>query len=127
MLRSRVLLVDDEPSIRAIYPEVLGLDYEVTVAANGREGLAILAQRSDFDVIVCDLAMPGMDGQAFYEALRVQAPQLLARVLFCSGGIFTTRQRDFVHSVPNQVLDKPIALEALCAALDRVTREGLSP
>jgi hypothetical protein len=32
-----------------------------------------------------------------------------------------------VQSVPNQVLDKPIALEALCAALDRVTREGLAP
>ncbi|HEX4355452.1 MAG TPA: response regulator, partial [Polyangiales bacterium] len=77
--RARVLLVDDEPSIRAVYPEVLGLDYEVVVAANGREGLAILAERTDFDVIVCDMTMPGMDGPQFYEALRAQAPQLLTR------------------------------------------------
>jgi CheY-like chemotaxis protein len=126
-LRSRVLLVDDEPSIRAVYPEVLGLDYDVTVAANGREGLAILAQRTDFDVIVCDLSMPDMDGPEFYEALRVRAPQLLARVLFCSGGLIPPRLREFAASVPNEFLDKPIALEALCAALDRVSHGAPRP
>jgi CheY-like chemotaxis protein len=118
--RARVLLVDDEPSIRAVYPEVLGLDYEVVVAANGREGLAILAERTDFDVIVCDMTMPGVDGPQFYEALRAQAPQLLTRILFCSGGLVTARLRQFAKSIPNQFLDKPIALETLCAALERV-------
>jgi CheY-like chemotaxis protein len=121
--RSRVLLVDDEPSIRAVYPEVLGLDYDVTVAANGREGLAILAQRTDFDVILCDLSMPDLDGPEFYEALRAQAPQLMSRVLFCSGGLTTARLREFAASVPNQFLDKPIALDALCVALDRVAHD----
>ncbi|HEY2735857.1 MAG TPA: response regulator [Polyangiales bacterium] len=118
--RARVLLVDDEPSIRAVYPEVLGLEYEVIVAANGREGLAILTERTDFDVIVCDMTMPGMDGPQFYEALRAQAPHLLSRVLFCSGGLVTARLRQFAKSIPNQFLDKPIDLESLCAALERV-------
>jgi CheY-like chemotaxis protein len=118
--RPRLLLVDDEPSIRAIYPEVLRGEYEVIVAANGREALAVLARSTDFDVILCDLTMPGMDGLQFYDALRVQAPQLLPRVLFCTGGFVSVRLREFSKSIPNPFLNKPITVEVLCAALERV-------
>jgi CheY-like chemotaxis protein len=118
--RIRVLLVDDEPSIRAVYPEILGPDYDVHVAASGREALQLLVERQDFEAIVCDLAMPELDGPAFYEALRSQAPQLLDRVLFYSGGLVTVRSRDFAASIPNVFLEKPIALETLSAAIRRV-------
>jgi CheY-like chemotaxis protein len=118
--RPRILLVDDEPSIRAVYPEVLGLDYEVSVAASGREALAILSERVDFDVIVCDLTMPDIDGPAFYDALRGRDYERLDRVVFCSGGLVTARLRDFAARVPNLFLEKPIAVETLCAAIERV-------
>ena len=120
--RPRVLLVDDEPSIRAVYPEVLGADYDVHVAASGREGLKALAETADYDVIVCDLAMPDTDGPAFYAELRQRTPQLLDRVVFCSGGLVTARLRTFAASIPNTFLEKPIAIETLCAAIDRVLR-----
>jgi two-component system NtrC family sensor kinase len=119
--RAKVLLVDDEPSLRAVYPQVLGNDYDVSVAATGREALDVLT-RSDFDVILCDLTMPDMDGPALYDALRSRAPQLLPRLLFCSGGLITTRLREFAARIPNAFLDKPIALDALCAAIERVAR-----
>jgi CheY-like chemotaxis protein len=120
--RARLLLVDDEPSIRAVYPEVLGGDYDVSVAASGREALDVLAEGGDFDVILCDLTMPDMDGPDLYDALRSKAPQLLDRVLFCSGGLISTRLRDFAARIPNVFLDKPIALDALCAAIEQVVR-----
>jgi CheY-like chemotaxis protein len=124
--RARVLLVDDEPSLRAVYPQVLGNDYDVSVAATGREALAVLTQHSDFDVILCDLTMPDMDGPALYDALSRKAPQLLPRVLFCTGGLISTRLRDFAARIPNAFLDKPIALDALCAAIERVARADRS-
>jgi CheY-like chemotaxis protein len=118
--RARVLLVDDEPSIRAVYPEVLGTAYDVQVAASGREALAALSLRVDFDVIVCDLTMPDTDGPAFYAALRTLAPQLMDRVVFYSGGLVTSRLRAFAASVPNVFLEKPISVERLAAAIERV-------
>ena len=120
--RAKVLLVDDEPSLRAVYPQVLGSDYDVSVAASGREALDVLSQRPDFDVILCDLTMPDMDGPALYDALRTRAPQLLDRVLFCSGGLISARLRDGAARIPNVFLDQPIALDALCAAIERVAR-----
>jgi CheY-like chemotaxis protein len=124
--RASVLLVDDEPSIRAVYPEVLGLEYEVTVAASGREALAILSERADFDVIVCDLTMPDVDGPAFYAALRGGSCKLLDRIVFCSGGLVTPRLREFAASIPNLFLEKPIAVETLVAAMQRVVRSTQS-
>jgi two-component system, NtrC family, sensor kinase len=120
--RARVLLVDDEPSLRAVYPQVLAQDYDVSVAATGLEALSVISERSDFDVILCDLTMPDMDGPALYSALSRQAPQLLPRVLFCTGGLISARMRDFAASIPNAFLDKPIALDALCEAIERVAR-----
>ena len=120
--RAKVLLVDDEPSLRAVYPQVLGNEYDVSVAATGREALDVLAQRPDFDVILCDLTMPDMDGPALYDALRSYAPQMLPKVLFCSGGLISARLREFAARIPNAFLDKPIALDALCDAIERVAR-----
>lgn len=121
--RAKVLLVDDEPSLRAVYPQVLGHDYDVSVAATGREALDVLSARPDFDVILCDLTMPDMDGPALYDALRSKAPELLPRVLFCSGGLISARLREFAARIPNAFLDKPIALDALCAAIERVAHQ----
>jgi len=120
--RAKVLLVDDEPSLRAVYPQVLGNEYDVSVAATGMEALDVLAARPDIDVILCDLTMPDMDGPALYDALRSNAPQMLPKLLFCSGGLISARLRDFAARIPNAFLDKPIALDALCDAIERVAR-----
>lgn len=120
--RPRILIIDDEPAILAVYPEVLGVDYSVSVASSGQEALAILARESDFDVVLCDYMMPDMDGRALYERLSEHAPHLLDRVLFCSGGLVSERAREFVASVKNPLLEKPIPLDRLCAAIDQVAR-----
>jgi CheY-like chemotaxis protein len=120
--RPRVLLVDDEPSIRAVYPEVLGGDYEVSVAESGRAALDLLQRDRDFEAIICDLTMPDIDGPAFYVRLQALAPQLLGRLVFCSGGLITARLREFAASIPNLFLEKPIRVETLCAAIERVRK-----
>jgi CheY-like chemotaxis protein len=118
--RSRILIIDDEPAILAVYPEVLGVDYDVSVASSGTQALDMLAADSDYDVVLCDYMMPDMDGRAFHERLTRQAPQLLDRLLFCSGGLVSERAREFVASVENPLLEKPIPIDKLCAAIDRI-------
>lgn len=122
--RPRVLIIDDEPAILAVFPEVLGVDYAVTVASTGRRALELLESEPEFDVILCDYMMPDLDGRALYEHLRERAPQLLERVVFCSGGLVNERAREFIASVANPLLEKPIPIDRLCAAIDRVAKRS---
>lgn len=120
--RPRVLIIDDEPAILAVYPEVLGVDYDVVVASSGVRALELIATEPDFDVILCDYMMPDLDGRALYEHLREHAPQLLDRVMFCSGGLVSERAQRFIASIDNPLLEKPIAIERLVSAIDQIVR-----
>src|SRR5579859_6426109 len=77
--RPRVLLVDDEVSVRNSTVAILSDDYEVESAADGRAALALLATM-DFDVVCTDLNMPGLNG---FELLRrvSHMPRHIGRVL----------------------------------------------
>ena len=63
--RKRLLVIDDEENLRHLLHSMLSKEgYEVHLAADGQEGLALLEQL-DFDIILCDLRMPHMDGIEF--------------------------------------------------------------
>lgn len=59
--KPRLLVIDDNPDIRNLVGEILGVEYEIHQAADGREGLA-KAARLVPDIIICDIMMPVMDG-----------------------------------------------------------------
>jgi DNA-binding response OmpR family regulator len=66
----RILVLDDDPTILSFLSESLRDEgYEVTGAANGREGLQHL-RRQPYDLILLDLMMPVMDGEHFVAELR---------------------------------------------------------
>ena len=68
---TRVLIVDDEPAVRAALDRALRLDgYDVTLAADGREALDRLADTRQ-DAVILDVAMPGVDGLEVCRRLRV--------------------------------------------------------
>lgn len=73
----RVLVIEDDPTIREVLVEVLGEHgYEAMGASNGREALDALASTSDRPcVILLDLMMPVMDGRSFREE-QLQCPDL---------------------------------------------------
>lgn len=59
---SRILVVDDDTAVRTAIKMVLERDgHEVILATNGREGIAAV-QAAAFDIVICDIFMPGMDG-----------------------------------------------------------------
>jgi len=81
-LPGTILVIDDEPSVLRALARLLRRDgYLVSTASNGRHALARLQERH-YDVIVCDLRMPELDGPAFYAILTRQYPALRQRVIF---------------------------------------------
>jgi two-component system cell cycle sensor histidine kinase/response regulator CckA len=80
----RVLLVEDEDMVRAVAERALvRAGYTVTACSDGEEGLAAVANGGEFDLILSDVVMPGMDGPAMARAIRKARPDL--PVLFMSG------------------------------------------
>jgi PAS domain S-box-containing protein len=111
--RPRVLIVDDEPAVPTAVRRLLGADCEVVGASSGAAALEALASDAAFDVVMCDLVMPGMDGAAFHATLRELHPGLVDRLVFTSGGPPHAEVQAFLDRVLIPRLEKPFSPEAL--------------
>lgn len=83
--KERVLLVEDEASVRKTGTRLLGrLGYGVVACADAEEALALVeSQREQFDLLITDVILPGLDGKLLAERLTRALPTL--KVLYCSG------------------------------------------
>jgi CheY-like chemotaxis protein len=108
-------VVDDEPMVARFLERALSRDNDVTVVGGGASALERLREDSSFDVVLCDLMMPGVTGIDIYETLVAASPELAARLVFITGGTFTARARQFLEQVPNPHLEKPLAVQELRA------------
>jgi CheY-like chemotaxis protein len=112
-VRSRILVVDDEPAIATLLADVLtGDGHDVDVAPNGRIALERVRARA-YDLILSDIEMPGLDGIALYEELALVAPALRRRILFVTGTVDRPRVASFLAETRVPVLEKPVPLAEL--------------
>jgi two-component system NtrC family sensor kinase len=113
----RVLLVEDDESVREVMemviPEFTGADIEV--ADSGSRAVELLAD-SEYDVILLDLRMPGMNGQQVFGALSTYQQD---RVVFVTGDIVSPGIREFLDRSGRPVLLKPIDMVRLIEAMQR--------
>jgi CheY-like chemotaxis protein len=114
-----VLLIDDEAFIVAALRRLLGTEHNVTAVMCVTDAIALIEARHHFDVILCDLRMPGLSGIDFYEKLRVLNPAMTERIVFCTGASFSMDARHFFERVPNQVLEKPFDPSVVRAVVRR--------
>lgn len=115
----RILVVDDEPRVLEMLGRLLSR-HDVTMATGAREALGRIGSGERFDLIICDLMMPDTTGAQLHAALRAAHPDQADRVIFMTGGAFTTESQSFVEGVSTPVLHKPIELPALEAAIAAV-------
>jgi two-component system cell cycle sensor histidine kinase/response regulator CckA len=82
---AHVLIVDDEPSVRDLYTEILeDSGYTVDTCCNGREAMDFIGSHPrNVDLVLLDLMMPVMDGAATFKAIRTSFPAM--KVLLMSG------------------------------------------
>jgi PAS domain S-box-containing protein len=121
--RARVLVIDDEIPIANTMRDLLGARHDVTATTSVRDALAAVEGGRDFDVIFCDLMMPGMSGIELYEELREGRPALANRIVFMTGGAFTKRAAEFLAATENRRVEKPFSL----GLIERIVREMAAP
>ncbi len=117
--RGRVLVVDDDRAVAHGIRRTLAREHDVTVVTDSQEALARLLLGERYDVILCDVMMPGMDGIELYAELARESAELAARVVFVTGGAVTVRTREFRAESGLPFVDKPFDP----AALRRLVRE----
>jgi CheY-like chemotaxis protein len=118
--RGTILLIDDEPGVqRALRRLLQRSGHEITTTANSREGLAALEARS-YDVILCDLRMPDLDGPGLYRELARRHPHLLLRVIFLTGDMLSPEAQAFFSQVNRPRLEKPLKAQEVRRVIQQV-------
>jgi two-component system NtrC family sensor kinase len=117
--REPILIVDDEPLMCELLAATLSDDYSVTAFTSARAALAAL-QENDYDVILCDVMMPELNGMDLYELAILDRPELGERFVFITGGAFTERARLFLRQTGRPVVKKPCSRKELLEVIGRV-------
>jgi CheY-like chemotaxis protein len=117
-----VLIVEDERALAAAVAEALtDAGLKVDHAGDGEEALARV-RKNTYDVVICDLKMPRVDGMTLYRAIAAATPALARRVIFVTGDVAGTDAERFLEDSGCRWLAKPFRL----ADLLRAVRETLA-
>jgi two-component system NtrC family sensor kinase len=104
-----VLIVDDEVGLARALARLLGRDgHTVDIATNGYQALTML-QTQEYDLILCDLRMPELDGPGLYRAVGARYPHLQSRFIFLTGDTLGKEARDFLEHAGVPHLVKPFS------------------
>jgi CheY-like chemotaxis protein len=121
--RSRVLVIDDTPSVLEVVRYLLeSFGYECETAADGPSGLARFAE-GDWDLVLTDLEMPEMDGWQVIDAIRQRAPAMPIVVITAFSDPSVMR-RASEWGVP--VIAKPFPMATLKAVVGEALSRRLS-
>jgi CheY-like chemotaxis protein len=121
---ARVLIVDDESNILTAMHRLLSPEFEVILAAEPESALDRLSAGESFDVILCDVMMPRMNGVELRDRVEAFAPDQAARIIFITGGLLLPHVRALIDRTPNTCLEKPIDPEGLRELIRRRVRIG---
>ena len=116
----RLLVVDDEAVLIDLLADFLRhAGHQVDHARDGYRALELATAR-DYDVILSDLKMPGLDGQGLFDRLCAVKPEMKTRFVFSTGDLANPKVQAFFAESGSHYLVKPFKLESVLAVLDRV-------
>jgi signal transduction histidine kinase/CheY-like chemotaxis protein len=118
---ARVLIVEDEATLARALAEEIGRQHEVVVAGGAEAALALLGE-THFDVVLCDLRMPGLSGEALYAQVLDRAPHAAERFVFMTGVGFGADVERFLSESGRPVLEKPFAASLALETIARVLK-----
>lgn len=120
----QVLVIDDEPAVAQVLVATLQcLGYHAEAVYSGQEASDQIAARmpaQPYDLILCDMQMPQMDGRQFYGWIASQYPSLLQRLLFSSGDTMRQEHQQFVQETGCLLLPKPFVRADLLQCLAQI-------
>ncbi len=110
--RPRVLVVDDEDSIRVLVSHALREDHEVTACEGGRQAIQAL-ETGEFDAVLCDLRLRDVPGREVYAWVRANRPALSRRFMVITGDTHGDEGRTFLEEFRTPCITKPFDLDDL--------------
>jgi signal transduction histidine kinase len=114
------LVIDDEPEIVLLLQRILeGEGFDVAAVNGGHEALMALSKQS-FDLVICDLKMPGISGRDIYEHIGQQHPGLAQRIIFTTGDTVSNDSRAFLQETRRPFISKPFKPQAILAQISAV-------
>ena len=117
---SRILVVEDEATVAQLIVDVLREEgHQVEAVLDSQEGLSRLT-RAEYDLIICDLRMPTLDGVAFYDALVRSGSPAQNRIIFITGDMLAPRTLEFLEPNGFPYLAKPFLVEELKLSVNRM-------
>lgn len=118
--KSKILIVDDEPLIRDTLAEFLGQEgFAITTASDGEKALA-LNRDQRFDVVICDIQLPGLDGVDLLERLLQTDPETLVLLITAYGTVETAVQA-FKRGAHDYLM-KPLLLDEVLAKIRQMLK-----
>jgi len=122
--RARILVIDDEPLLGQTLRLAFEDTHDVVVATSGRSGLEVLERDVDFDLVLCDLAMPDVNGMLVYQRAVALDARLARHFVLMTGGAFTPAAREFLAKHPGPRLEKPFEMAEVESLLGELRSEG---
>lgn len=120
----RVMIVEDEPTVAQLIADVLqDGGFHVEVVTEGRRAPE-RAAASEFDMVICDVRMPGLDGPHFYRSLALAGNPLKDRFLFVTGDALAAQTKEFLEKNGLPYVAKPFRVEELMEKVERVLSES---
>ena len=116
------MVIDDDPLVARGLKRQL-MHHDVTAVTSGHDALVALQSGLRFELILCDLMMPGLTGADVYERIAALGSGIERQIVFLTGGVFSDAVRDFLDRIPNSRLTKPVSaaqLETVLAATARL-------
>jgi signal transduction histidine kinase/CheY-like chemotaxis protein len=118
----RILVVEDEPTIAQLVVDVLEQEgHQVDAVLDSQEGLTRISI-ADYDLVICDLRMPRMDGPAFYDSLVRSGSRLAEQIVFITGDTLAPRTAQFLRQTGLPFLAKPFLVQELLLVVNRKLR-----
>jgi CheY-like chemotaxis protein len=119
-----VLMLEDDATLAEVLRNGLELNnYRVTRVRSGAEGIQRVLKQ-DYDVLLCDMIMPGFPGDMFYRAVELSRPHVCKRFLFMTGHNGDPQIDAFIRSVRGLMIWKPFQLHELLRALKVVLEKN---
>lgn len=118
----RVLVIDDEAAIGSAIRALLEPHHTIEVETSVASATARLERDEAFDVVLCDVMMPGASGLDLFDMIRARHPHLAPKFVLMTGGILdeSLRVRAVASGAP--CLEKPLSLAELLDAIPRAAR-----
>ncbi|HYT84450.1 MAG TPA: PAS domain S-box protein [Gemmatimonadales bacterium] len=115
--RLRILVVDDEASVRvALQRYLASRGHVVQTSASGKEALARMREDA-FDAVIVDMRMPDLSGEQLFQELKARDPAYTERVIFTTGQLVDDSVRAFLNSTGRPCVAKPFEFTAFDEAL----------